>query len=229
MVETAEKTEAGQTEEKATEEMVPKARLDEEAAKTKAATERADLFQANQNLIQQNAVAAANAPKVEPFSIYKKVGLDPDDPKDIANQEQQKEIDAYHQQQNNHQQMLIHTRLDHSDFNEIVGTSEQIRSGLYAAPLAAAIQADPSKRTKILNSANQYEAAYDIAKAYKKETGEPAKTTAEKEIDDAVAESKRIKTSANAQGGDGLSEKGRTENMSEADFIKEFNAHGGDL
>jgi len=223
MVETVEKTEAGETEE-----MVPKARLEEEAAKTKAATEKAELLQANQELIQANAAAAANTPKAEAFDIYKKVGLNPDDPEDIPNQAQQKEINAYFQQQENFQQSLIHTRLDHSDFNKIVGTSSQIRSGLYAEPLAAAIKADPTLRTQILNSANPYETAYRFAKAYKKETGDP-KTDAEKEIDEAVAESKRVKTSANAAGGDGLSEAGRTANMSDADFVKEFNAFGGDL
>lgn len=234
----AEKTETGQASEAAnqvaagTEEMVPKSRLEEETAKVTAANEQNKLLQQNQQLIQQNAAAQANAPKVEPYDIYKDVGLDPNDPDDVPTQAQQKKINAYFQQQDNFKQSLIHTRLDHSDFNDIVGTTEQIRSGLYAAPLAAAIQADPTLRTQILNSANPYETAYRFAKTYKKQTGDSKntdKTTAEKEIDEAVAESKRVKTSANAQGGDGLSEAGRTTNMSDTDFIKEFNQFGGDL
>lgn len=233
MVETAEKTEQVEKTEttEQTEEMVPKARLEEEAAKTKAATEKAELLQANQNLIQANAVAAANAPKAEPFNIYKEVGLDPDDPKDIPNQEQQKKINAYYQQQNNMQQSLIHTRLDHSDFNEIVGTTSQIQNGLYAAPLAAAINADPSLRTQILNSANPYETAYREAKAYQKRTEDtkPKKTEADKVLQEAIDESKRVKTSAGVAGGAGLSEAGRVKNMSDTDFVKEFNAFGGDL
>ena len=229
MVETAEKTDQVENDQ-AGEEMVPKARLEEEAAKTKAANERSELLQQNHALIAQNAAAAANAPKAEPFDIYKEVGLDPDDPKDIPNQAQQKKINAYHRQQEDIRQRLIHTRFDHPDFNDIVGTSSQIQSGLYAAPLAAAIQADPTLRTQIMNSANPYEAAYRFARAHQKETGASnTKTDAQQAIDDAVAESKRVKTSANAKGGDGLSEAGRTANMSDADFVNEFNSYGGDL
>ncbi len=55
------------------------------------------------------------------------------------------------------------------------------------------------------------------------------KTEAEAAIDEAVENAKKVKSASNTKGGEGLSEAGRTENMSEADFIKAFNAHGGDL
>jgi hypothetical protein len=224
-----ENEEAAETQE----EMVPKSRLEEEAAKVKAAEEKNELLQQNQALIQANVQATA-APKRPEFDIYKEVGLDPDDPKDIPNQEQQKKINAYFHAKYERDNAQIRFMLDHPDYSQIVGTAEQIRTGQFAEPLKQAIKANPALMATIQNSADPQAAAYAIAKQQVNKTaaGDTTKTTkteAQAAIDEAVANAGAVKTSANAKGGDGLSEEGRAANMSDAEFMKAFNASGGDL
>jgi hypothetical protein len=124
--------------------------------------------------------------------------------------------------------------LDHPDYSQIVGTAEQIRTGQFAEPLKQAIKANPALMATIQNSADPQAAAYAIAKQQVNKTaaGDTTKTTkteAQAAIDEAVANAGAVKTSANAKGGDGLSEEGRAANMSDAEFMKAFNASGGDL
>lgn len=233
MVEATE-TNKGTEEVSATEtkpEMVPKERLDDVSTKLKEAEEQNELLQQNQAIINANATAAPAAPA---FDIYKEVGLDPEDPKDIPNQEQQKKINAYFQGITQRQNAQLRFVADHPDFPALVGTSQQIQAGQWAAPLMKAIRKNPQRMSQIVNSADPYAAAYEIAKiqAEKDASGDKTKITkteAEAAIDEAVENANRVKTAANTKGGEGLSEEGRTANMSDADFIAEFNAHGGDL
>lgn len=211
-------------------ETVSKERFDEQNVKLKAAEEQNALLEQNQALINANATAV----KATEFDIYEEVGLDPNDPKDIPNQEQQKKIDAYHQAIADRKITQLRFVADHPDFPKLVGTAQQIQTGQWADPLMKAIRANPTLMSQIVNSADPYAAAYSIAKiqADKDAGGDTTKTTkkeAQAAIDEAVENAKRVKTSANTKGGEGLSEEGRTANMEDADFIKAFNAFGGDL
>lgn len=225
-----DETQTKETTEETKPEMVPKERLDETATRLKAAEEQNVLLQQNQALINANAPAA---PKGEAFDIYKHVGLDPDDPTDIPNQEQQKKINAYYQGLSQQRDSRIRFLLDHPDYSQLVGTAEQIQTGQFAEPLKEAIRANPTLMATIQNSADPQAAAYAIAKLHKenKEKGQTktTKTEAEKAIDEAVENANRVKTSANTKGGEGLSEEGRVANMSDADFIKLANSCGADL
>lgn len=230
MVETTETTEAKTEETKP--ETVSKERMDEVIAENKTLKEQNELIQQNQALI--NANAAAVAPKTEAFDIYKEVGLDPNDPKDIPNQEQQKKINAYFQAITQRQNAQLRFVADHPDFPKLVGTAQQIATGQWAAPLMKAIKANPTLMNTIVNSTDPYAAAYAVAKiqADKEAEGDKTKITkteSEQAIDEAVENAKKVKSASNTKGGDGLSEEGRTANMSDADFIKAFNASGGDL
>lgn len=211
-------------------EMVPKERMDELNAKNKELQEQNELLQQNQALINANATAAA--PQVPAFDIYKEVGLE--GPDDIPNVEQQKKINAHFQSQRDQRDALIIFRLDHPDFPQLVGTTDQIKTGQWANPLMKAIRANPQLFSTIVNSANPYAAAYTVAKiqADKDAEGDKTKTTkteAQQAIDEAVENANRVKTSANTKGGDGLSEEGRVKNMPDPDFIKLANSCGADL
>ena len=160
--------------------------------------------------------------------------MDPDEPKDIPNQEQQKKIDAYKDAVFNQKIGQLRFVADHPDFPKLVGTAQQIQTGQWAEPLMKAIKANPTLMNTIVNSTDPYAAAYGVAKlqADKDVEGDKTKTTkneAQQAIDEAIKNADKVKTSANAKGGEGLSEEGRTEHMSDAEFIKAFNASGGDL
>jgi len=230
MDEQTEKTETNQgTETETKPETVSKERMDEVSTENKTLKEQNELLQQNQALINANATAA---PQVPAFDIYKEVGLDPDDPKDIPNQEQQKKINAYFQGLSQRQTNQIRFLIDHPDFSQLVGTAEQIKTGQWAAPLMKAIKANPTLMHTIVNSADPYAAAYAVAKIQADKTAEgtkPSKTESEAAIEEAVANANKVKSASNTQGGEGLSEEGRTANMSDAEFIKAFNEHGGDL
>jgi len=226
-----EKTEATATTEETKPETVSKERFDEQNTKLKAAEEKNELLEQNQALLRANTPAA---PQAEAFDIYKEVGLDPDDPKDIPNQEQQKKINAYFQGIAQRQNAQIRFLIDHPDYPQLVGTAEQIRAGQFAGPLKEAIKANPTLMETIKNSADPAAAAYSIAKIQAKKTAEgdttkTTKTEAEQVINEAVENANRVKTSANTKGGEGLSEEGRVANMSDAEFIKLANACGADL
>lgn len=227
VTETKEATEKTETTAEAKPEMVPKERLDDISTKLKAAEEQNLLLQQNQALLRANAPAAT---KAETFDIYKEVGLE--GPEDMPNQEQQRKINAYFEARNNAQIAQLRFLIDHPDYSQLVGTADQIQSGQFAEPLKEAIRENPTLMETIRNSANPQAAAYGIAKLHAKKKEEGAKTTkteAQQAIDEAVENAKRVKTAANTKGGEALSEEGRVVNMSDAEFIKLFNASGGDL
>ena len=230
--ESTEAVQATETPAAGTEEMVSKERMDEVVAENKALKEKNELIEQNSALIQANS--AAPAKQAEQFDIFKEVGLNPDDPKDIPDQAQLKKINAYNQQQNQVILNQIQFKIDHPDYSQIVGTAAQIRTGNFAAPLKQAIKENPALMATIQNSRDPMAAAYAIGKQQEKKAAAGDKTTttkteAEAAINEAVENAKTVKTSANAKGGDGLSEEGRTANMTDADFIKQYNASGGDL
>lgn len=224
--ETETKTEAPETKP----EMVSKERMDEVNTKNKELQEQNELLQQNQALINASATAPAPAVQAPEFDIYKEVGLE--GPEDMPNVEQSRKINAYFQAITQRQNAQIRFVVDHPDFPKLVGTAQQIKSGQWAEPLMKAIRANPTLMATIVNSADPYAAAYSVAKLQTDKTAEgetTTKTEAEAAIDEAVDNANKVKSASNTQGGDGLSEEGRTENMSDADFIKAFNASGGDL
>jgi len=211
-------------------ETVSKERMDEVNTENKALKERNELLQQNQALIAASTPAAA--PAAPAFDIFKEVGLE--GPEDIPNVEQSRKINAYYQSIAQRQNAQLRFVADHPDFPQLVGTAQQIATGQWADPLMKAIKANPTLMPTIVNSADPYAAAYAVAKiqADKDAKGDETKTTkndAKAAIDEAVENAARVKTSANAKGGEGLSEEGRTKNMSDADFIVLFNATGGQL
>jgi hypothetical protein len=225
---TEEKTDE-KTEQKTEPQTVPKERLDEVNA------EMASLKESNAVLQQNIALLQANAPKqpaAETFDIYKHVGLDPDDPDDVPNQKQLREINKYFQGQRDAQMEQIRFLSDHPDYAELVGTAEQVQSGQFAEPIKAAIKADPSLMAMIQTSANPMLAAYKIAKIHQKNTAAGKKTTkteAKAAIDEAVENANRVKTSANTKGGEALTEEGRFESMGDEEFMKLAASHGAQL
>lgn len=211
-------------------EMVSKERMDEVSAKNKELEEQNELLKSNNALIAANVQPAA--PQGKPFDIYKEVGLE--GPEDVPTVEQSRKINAYFQAVSQREISQLRFVADHPDFPQLVGTADQIKSGQWAAPLMKAIKANPTLMNTIVNSADPYAAAYAVAKIQADKTAEgdktkTTKTEAEAAIDEAVENSKKVKSASNTKGGDGLSEEGRTENMSEAEFIKLFNESGGDL
>lgn len=182
---------------------------------------------------QQAAIAKANpvqgpqapAPQVD---IFKEVGLDPDDAEDIPNQGQLKQILG-------HYGKVFDTRLAQlaemqtlPDYVKLVGTADELASGQYAAPLAAAIKANPALIKDIANSSNPRLAAYNIAKLQSQKPKGKAVTTdeAKEVIDEAVENAGKVKSSANVKGGESLSEEGRYATMSDKDFLKLALSHG---
>lgn len=184
--------------------------------------------QSNELLQQNLALLKANAPqpqqpKVEQFDIFKHVGLDAEDPDDVPNQGQLKQIvnhitGAYREQINQLRFMVAHP-----DYSEVVGTDEQIRAGQFGEPLKEAIKANPALIATIQASAQPQLAAYSIATLYQKNKakGESTTTTeAQDAIDQAVKNAKKVKTSSNAKGGTALTGESRYEAMSDAEFIE---------
>ncbi len=227
--ETTEETTEKATEEKTEEKTGSMERIKEEQAKTKTAEEAAALA-------TQNAqIAIANTPKKdakEPFDIYKHVGLDPEDPEDVPTQAQLKQINAYNKQQNDLQIEQMQFLATHPDFNEIVGTQDNLVAGKFAPPLAKAIKENPALIRVIMGSNNYREAAYQIAKPYfdatkaAKKTDKDDKGAAADAIAEAVANAGKVKSSSNVAGGGVLSEEGRIASLSEKDFLELARANG---
>jgi hypothetical protein len=234
----AEKTEVveSQTEEKPEEkpeaepQTVPKERFDEVNTELSSMKEANALLQQNMALLKANA--PAQQPAKEEFDIYKHVGLNPDDPEDIPNQQQLKEINKYNKGVRDQQIAQIRFLSDHPDYSELVGTAEQIQTGQFAEPFKEAIRANPSLMAMIQTSANPQAAAYEIAKLHQQNKAKGEKTTkkdAKEAIDEAVENANRVKTSANTKGGEALSEEGRYEGMSDEEFMKLAASHGAVL
>ncbi len=212
---------------------VPKSRLDEVIAENQALKEQANLA------IQNAKIAQANKPPVQeqkPFDIYAHVGLDPEDPEDVPNQGQLKQINEYHANQNKQASVETQFLARHPDFDTIVGTDNGIATGKYAPPLQKAIDANPALARVILNTPPEHrrEAAYQIAKSHFtkappsiiENTSNDAAAAAIKEAADTAA---RVKSAGNAAGGGVLSEEGRIATMSDKDFLQLMSNNGADL
>lgn len=217
------KTEETKTDEPKT---VPYERVKELTETIKGLEEQITTIQQQQALARANPVQTQQ--QVQQFDIYKEVGLDPEDPEDIPNQGQLKQII-------NHAATVFDKRLAaiafqqaHPDYADLVGTADEISTGKYAEPLAAAIKQNPALLNMIAQSGDPRIAAYEIAKLQKAKTkDEPIKKDeAKSAIEEAVENANRVKSSSNAKGGEALSEEGRIANMSPEDFVKLALSHG---
>jgi hypothetical protein len=179
------------------------------------------------NAQQQMAIARANQSQKEPaakFDIFKEVGLTDDD--DVPTVKQYKQIIEHHATVFDRKLADLAFHQAHPDFAEYVGTVDEIASGNYAAPLAAAIKNNPAIARMIGESPNPRMAAYNIAKLQKTKST-PVKIKEAKDIiDDAKNNSERVKSSSNTKGGEALSEEGRYATMNDADFLKIAHKHG---
>ncbi len=230
--ETTEKTTEKTTEETTKETTVSMERFEKKEAELQTAKDQAALATKNAQIAQANVQPAK---KAEQFDIYKHVGLDPDDPDDVLSQSQVKLIDEYNRQQNKVQLDQVQFLVSHPDFNEIVGTQENLATGKYAPPLDKAIKENPALVGVIMNSPNLREAAYQIAKPYfdaaktTKKSDKDDAAAAAQEIADAVANASNVKSPSNAPGGGVLSEEGRIAGLSEGDFIKLARENGASI
>jgi len=178
------------------------------------------------NAQQQMAIARANQPQkpADKFDIFNEVGLT--DNEDVPTVEQHRKIIDHFATVFDRKLADLSFHQAHPDFAEYVGTADEIASGKYAAPLAAAIKNNPAIAQMIGQSPNPRMAAYNIAKLQKSQAA-PVKTDDAKQIiDDAKANSERIKSSSNTKGGDPLSEENRYTNMDDGDFLKIARDHG---
>jgi len=179
------------------------------------------------NAQQQMAIARANQSQKEPaakFDIFKEAGLTDDD--DVPTVGQYKQIIEHHATVFDRKLADLAFHQSHPDFAEFVGTADEIASGNYAAPLTAAIKNNPAIARMIGESPNPRMAAYNIAKLQKSKAA-PVKTDEAKQIiDDAKANSERVKSSSNTKGGEPLSEENRYTSMDDADFLKIANRNG---
>lgn len=209
---------------------VPKERLDEVIKERDEARRATSAAETNAALLRANAPRQAE-PKAKAFNIYEHVGLNPDDPDDMANQKQQKEIDAYHQGIVNAQITHIRFLVDHPDYPQLVGTDEQIRLGQFQEPFQEALK-DPALLTMFQASQNPQITAYVIATLHQKNKAAGTKTT-QQEAKDAIAEAvknaNRVKSVANTKGGEALAEEGRYEAMSDEEFMTLAATHGAVL
>lgn len=205
---------------------VPYERLEEVTGQLKEVKEQNELLQ------QQMALAKANPPPTQTsapaFDVYKEVGLDPDDPEDMPDQKQLKQIFAYYNKVFDSRLAEVNFFQQHPDFAQLVGTPDEMAAGKYAGPLSAAIKENPALIHTITTSANPRLAAYEIAKLQsqksKKDTGKT--DDAKSAIDQAVENAARVKSAANAKGGGALSEEGRYATISDKDFLKLASEHG---
>lgn len=209
---------------------VPFDRFQEMVDKVKQLEEQALVVQQQQALAKANPVQGQQVQQPQ-FDIYKEVGLDADDPEDIPNQGQLKKIFDHYGTVFSRQLADIDFRQTHPDYAQIVGTFDEIASGKYAAPLAEAIKKNPALLHDIRLSPNPKVAAYNIAKLQLKKPEGKTVTTDEAKvvIDEAIKNAERVKSSANAKGGEALSEEGRYAKMPDPEFVKLALSHGAQL
>jgi len=118
----------------------------------------------------------------------------------------------------------------HPDFQEIVGTPEQIRTMKFAPPLAKAIKENPALLQMILTHPNINDAAYQAAKLKVEKPDEKVEVADAKDaIDEAVENAQKVKSSSNVAGGGVLSEASRYENMDDEPFIELARSHGAPI
>ena len=216
----------GQAAETTVETTVPRERFEDIQARLRAAEET------NELLSQQSRIIAANQPKPtaeKPFDIYAHVGLDPDDPDDVPNQAQLKQIQEYNTSQINSRLNDLQFLSTHPDYHNIVGSHEDVRAGKFAPPLAKMLKNNPALFQVIATSKNPSEAAYQIAKTA---AGKPADKPAgneDDEITEAVKNALALKSSSNATGGGALSAEGRYEAMDDATFVELARKNGAPI
>lgn len=189
-----------------------------------------DTIEAN---AEQAAIAKANPvaaptqptqPQTDPLdAIFKDAGLDLEDPDEVPTQGQLKTILSNVATVYDRQLAEMSFFQTHPDYTELIGTQDELASGQYAAPLAAAIKKNPALIQQIQKSADPRMAAYEIAKLQKAKA-KPSEKVDTKEaknaIDEAVENANKIKSSSNAKGGGGVTEEGRFASMSDGDFLK---------
>ena len=204
-------------------------RIEDLVAENKTLTEKNEEYQRNQAVLAANAAPAEPVNQIDPWQA---AGLDPNEPNESATQEQHKKILGHFVGSLQEESALTRFVVDHPDFPQIVGTADQIATGQLAGPIMTAIKADPTLYDRLKNSRSRlaaYKAAYSVAKIQARKEAKPQKTAAQEAVDEAVDNAEKVKSVSTTTGGAALSEKGPTENLSDADYIKLFNQYGGDL
>lgn len=212
---------------------VPKERLDELAAQVKQLTETNATLQENMAIASANSGAARqNQPAI---TVYEAAGIKiPEDPdNNVLSFTEQEKLDTYRASQNAAMIADLHFKLDHPDYQKLVGTASQLQSRQYAKPLARALKANPALEDQIKNATDPREAAYQIAVLYSASPEEKgALTEAEQAasvLEEAANNANRVKSVATVQGGGGLSEQSRFENMPLADFLTLARKNGAEV
>jgi len=230
---TEEKTEENQVEqtesvEKTGDEAQTEApdRIKELTDKVASLTEQISTMKETAAIAKANPIAAPTQPtqpQADPLDvIFKEAGIDLDDPDEIPTQGQLKTILKNVATVYDRRLAEMSFFQLHPDYAQLVGTQDELASGQYAAPLAAAIKKNPALVQQIQKSADPRLAAYEIAKLQKdKKTTEKVDTEeAKNAIEEAVENANKVKSSSNAKGGGGITEEGRFASMSDGDFLK---------
>lgn len=217
-----EETKTEETESKE-EETVSMDRFKEMVDKVELLTKQAEVTAEQAAIAKANPIAAQQ--QVNQFDIFKEVGLDKDD--DIPDVGQTKKIMAHYGSVFDRRLADIAFLQAHPDYAQIVGTVDEIASGKYAEPLAAAIKKNPALQSMIANSRDPRIAAYEVAKLQKESVTKPVVTKeAQDAIDEAVKIANKVLSPSNTKGGESLSEEGRYATMSDKDFLKIATEHG---
>lgn len=199
------------------EETVSMERFKEMVDKVESLTKQAEVTAEQAAIAKANPIAGQTA-QVNQFDIFKEVGLDKDD--DVPDVGQTKKIMAHYGNVFDRRIADLAFHQAHPDYTQLVGTVDEIMSGKYAEPLAAAIKKNPALKNIIANSQDSRLAAYEVAKLQKESVKSPVETKEAKDaIDEAVNIANKIKSPSNTKGGEALSEEGRIAKMSDADFL----------
>ncbi len=211
-----DETQTEETEAKA-EETVPMERFKEMVDKVELLEKQAGVAAEQAAIAKANPIAA-QATSADQFDIFKEVGLDKDD--DVPDVGQTKKIMAHYGHVFDMRIATLAFHQAHPDYDQLVGTVDEIASGKYAEPLAAAIKKNPALQSMIASSKNPRIAAYEVAKLQKESVKTPVVTKDAKDaIDEAVKAANKVKSPSNTKGGESLSEEGRIAKMSDADFL----------
>jgi len=203
---------------------VPYERFQEVVDKVKQLEEQAIIAAEQRAIEKANPSQVQSEAPTQQFDIFKEVGLEDED--DVPTVSQLKKIFSSVGTMFDRRLAEVSFKQAHPDYDDLVGTVDEIASGKYAEPLAAAIKKNPALVGMIAQSKNPRLAAYEIAKLQKSKAS-PVKTIEAKDvISEAVANAGKVKSSANTQGGAPLSEKGRYDTMSTNDFLKLAHSHG---
>ena len=217
------------------EQTVPKERLDELNSELSEKNEALETVRQNVAILEAqgriNAQASAGPPPDRIKEAMKNAGLDPDDPKDLANQDQLHKILTQVGQDIQQETAVLAFIVEHPDYPKIVGTRDMLARGEYAAPLKKAIKANPALKNVIASAANRQYAAYQIAKQFVDAEPAGGADGAQAIIDEAVNASTKVKSSANTSGGTALSNEGQYAEgvMSDEEFFETVQKNGAQL